>query len=123
MEGLIEQVQSFLKSATSSLGKRFAKTTLAYLTEQEILKELNPHEKYAVEVHKSWQKDFPKLERFWPVTLSAYDTNCPHCHKKIWGRAKFVTVLKETADIDLVLVVCKCGTLFRKFEDKRELEA
>jgi hypothetical protein len=122
MESLIEQVQSLLKSATSNIGKRFAKTTLAYLKEQEILKELTEHEQYAIQVHKDWQKDFPKLQRLWPVTLSAYDYQCPYCKKKIWGRAKFVTVIKETADIDLVLVVCKCGTLFRKFEDKRELE-
>ncbi len=122
MENLIEQVQSFLKSATSNIGKRFAKTTLDYLTEQQVLQELTEHEQYAIQVHKGWRKDFPKLQRFWPVTLSAYDWQCPYCKKKIWGRAKFVTVVKETPDIDLVLVACRCGTLFRKYEDKRELE-
>lgn len=122
MENLIEQVQSFLKSAKTSIGKRIARTTLSHLEEEQVLKELTEHEKYAVEVHQGWQKDFPKLRRFWPVTLSAYDYQCPYCHKKIWGHAKFVTVSKQTADIELVLVACRCGTVFRKYEDVRELE-
>jgi RNase P subunit RPR2 len=121
MDGVVEQLKSLLVSARSSFGKYAAKVTLAYIAEENVLKELTEQEVYAIREHKKWMKDFPRIQRLWPLTLSANDTHCPHCMKKVWGNTKIVTVLKETADIDLVTVACKCGTVFRKYEDKREV--
>jgi hypothetical protein len=120
MENLVEQLKSFLEYTKSSFGRYAAKAALNFLAEEKVLQELTEHEVYAILEHKIWRKDFPRLKRVWPVTLSAYDFNCPYCKNKIWGNVRFVTVVKETPDIDLILLVCKCGTAFRKYEDKRE---
>lgn len=81
---------------------------------------LTKEEIYSIKEHRKWCKNFPRVKRLWPVTLSAYDNSCPYCQKRIWGNARIVRVLKETADLDLVSVLCQCGTLFRKYELKRD---
>ena len=83
--------------------------------------ELTAEERFSIQEHRKYNRKFPEPKRLWPVTLSAYDNDCPYCQRRIWGNAKIIRVLKETADIDLVSVICKCGTIFRKYEDKREV--
>ena len=82
---------------------------------------LTKEEIYSIKEHRKGCKNFPRVKRLWPVTLSAYDNSCPHCQKRIWGNSKIIRVLKETPDIDLVSLICRCGTIFRKYEDKREV--
>jgi len=116
---IIRTLEAFREYTRNPFGKYAAALALKKLKggyEVELTKE----ERYSLREHQKRNRKFPTPKRLWPITLSSYDEHCPYCKKRIWGNAKIIRVLKETADIDLVSVICKCGTVFRKYEDKRE---
>lgn len=117
---LIRTLESFLRYTNSEFGRRAAGGALKRLQGGFAVHALSREEIQSLREHRRWQKDFPKLQRIWPETLPAMEKACPYCHKRIWGNARIVRVLKETADLDLVSVICRCGTLFRKYELKRD---
>jgi len=119
IEEIIRTLEAFRRYTNNTFGKYAAALALKKLKGGYTMG-LTKEERYSLRQHRKLNKKFPKVKRLWLLTLSAYDNNCPYCQKRIWGNAKIIRVLKETPDIDLVSAICKCGTVFRKYEDKRE---
>jgi len=116
---IIRTLEAFREYTRNPFGKYAADLALNKLKGGYIV-ELTAEERFSIQEHRKYNRKFPEPKRLWPVTLSAYDNNCPYCQKRIWGNARIVRVLKETPDLDLVSVLCQCGTLFRKYELKRD---
>lgn len=116
---LIQALKSFRSFTKSRFGKNAATLALKKIKGGYTVG-LTEDEKFSIREHLRWNKKFPKPKRLWPFSVSAYDEQCPYCQRNIWGNVNIVRVLKETPDIDLVTLICRCGTVFRKFEDKRE---
>ena len=116
---IIRTLEAFRKYTNDPFGKYAAGLALKKLRGGYVV-ELTKEERYSLREHLKRNRKFPTPKRLWPITLSSYDNHCPHCQKRIWGNARIVRVLKETPDLDLVSVLCQCGTLFRKYELKRD---
>lgn len=71
--------------------------------------------------HMRWNPEFPVIRHIARKVLTYFDSRCPNCRSNIRGNALIVRVLKESPDLDFVSYICKkCGTIFHKYEDKRE---
>lgn len=116
---LIQALKSFRSFTKSRFGKNAATLALKKIKGGYAVG-LTEDEKFSIREHRKHNRKFPKPKRLWPFSVSAYDEHCPYCQRNIWGNVNIVRVLRETPDIDLVSLICKCGTVFRKFEDKRE---
>lgn len=71
-------------------------------------------------MHLQANTKFPVAKQVYENTLKYFDDKCPGCGVSN-EKSRLVRVYKENPDFDIVTYICSiCGTVYRKYEDKRE---
>lgn len=82
---------------------------------------LSKKEMYSLLVHLQRGTKYPAARQVYKHTLKFLDDKCPGCNA-LNEKSRLVRVFKETPDLDIVTYICsECGTVYRKYEDKREI--
>jgi len=90
---------------------------------KEDLSGLTKQEMYSILMQLKRSTKFPIARRIYEKTLRFFDDKCPGCDAGI-EQSRLVRVFKEDSDFDIVTYICNaCGTVYRKYEDKREVVA
>lgn len=86
---------------------------------KEDLSGLTKQEMYSILMQLKSRTQFPIAKRIYEKTLRFFDDKCPGCNAGI-EQSRLVRVFKEDSDFDIVTYICNaCGTVYRKYEDKR----
>lgn len=82
---------------------------------------LSKNEMYSLLKHLQRGTKYPIAKEVYANTLKFFDGKCPGCNTPN-EKSRLVRVFKEGSDFDIVTYICsKCGTVYRKYEDKREI--
>lgn len=84
------------------------------------LDSLTKKEMYSLLKHLQRGTKYPVAKEVYENTLKFFNDKCPGCNAPN-EKCRIVRVFKEGADFDIVTYICsECGTVYRKYEDKRE---
>lgn len=84
------------------------------------LSKLSKDEMYSLLMHLQRGTEYPIAKQMYENTLKYFNDKCPGCNSSN-ENSRIVRVFKEGSDFDIVTYICsKCGTVYRKYEDKRE---
>ncbi len=84
------------------------------------LDSLTKKEMYSLLKHLQRGTKYPVAKEIYTNTLKYFDDKCPGCNTPN-EKSRLVRVFKEGPDFDIVTYICPCGTVYRKYEDKREI--
>ena len=88
---------------------------------QKDLSGLSKSEMYSLLKHLQRGTKYPIAKEVYANTLKFFDGECPGCNTPN-EKSRLVRVFKEGPDFDIATYICsECGTVYRKYEDKREV--
>jgi hypothetical protein len=81
---------------------------------------LSKAEMMSILEHLRSDSQYPVMREVAAKALTFFDRHCPGCGVKFRRRSRIVRVFEEGDEFDIVTYICRsCGTVFRKYEDKR----
>ncbi|WP_162991117.1 hypothetical protein [Biomaibacter acetigenes] len=87
---------------------------------QKDLSLLTRRKMYSILTHLQTKTEFPRARQIFTNTLKFFDDKCPGCGAES-EKSRLVRIFREDSDFDIATYICpKCGTIYRKYEDKRK---
>ncbi len=80
-------------------------------------------EMYALLMQLRRNTKYPVAKQMFEGALGFFDDKCPGCFEST-EKSRYLRTFREKDDFDIVTYICtNCGTVYRKYEDKREVIA